>query len=63
MSFKLDEVSTILYQTDILPLRTFSESSIPINNDKHSVNLLTDQYEPPSDVIYGNGRKQFRYRK
>jgi hypothetical protein len=63
MSSVLDEVSTIRYQTDILPLKTFSESSIPINNDNHSVNLLTDQDEPSSDVIYGNGRKQFRYRK
>jgi hypothetical protein len=56
----MDEVLTVCYGTNIVPFETLPENNRSINDDEHSVNILTDRLESPPYLIYGNGGRQFR---
>jgi hypothetical protein len=58
MSSVVDELPTVGYPTVILPSKSLLINRIFINTDEHFIDQLTDRIEP-SEVVHGNGRRQF----
>jgi hypothetical protein len=63
MSSVIDEAFTVRYSTVILSRGEKHGNSIPNNDNQPIVDQLTDRYELPPYVIYGNGRRQFHSTK
>jgi hypothetical protein len=63
MASVLSELLTDLYPANIFRPEILSENSSTINDDEQCVGRLTDELEPSSYMIYGNGKRLFRRRK
>jgi hypothetical protein len=62
MTTLIDTLSTVYSSRVNLPLVLLPETDVIIDDNEKSIDQLSDQSEQ-SHVIYGNGRRQFQFRR